>query len=331
MIKSCMNESNDSPPTRGWDTYWQGARDSGAYAADGVTHPAVATFWDLALAEVISSQRSIRILDIATGSGAVVERLTQRVSGGNCEITCVDFSAAAIESVRGRFPEVTGLVADANSIPLDDSTFDLVTSQFGIEYAGPAALSEATRLLAPGGTLILMMHVRPGVIYQECAAALDAIRRTRQSKFVPRALTFFEAGFAAVRGADRSSYDKAALELNPSIQELESILSEHGEHVAGETVVRLYADVQKIHSGIQHYEPDEVLGWLRAMDQELAEYERRMQSMCDSARDANGFAGICEHIRTQGLHVDRSEPLMIDAKALPIGWILRATRRDQAA
>ena len=269
-----MNESNDSPRTRGWDTYWQGARESGAYSADGVTHPAVATFWDAALTEVVSGDRSCRVLDIATGSGAVVERLTQRATDGNFEVTCVDISAAAIESVRTRFPGFAGLVADANSIPLDDSAFDLVTSQFGIEYAGPAALGEAMRLLAPGGTLILMMHVRPGIIYQECAAALDAIQRTRKSMFVPRALTFLEAGFAAVRGADRANYDKAALELNPSIQELESVLSEHGEHVAGETVVRLYSDVQKIHSGIQHYEPDEVLGWLRAMDKELEEYER---------------------------------------------------------
>ena len=326
-----MNKSNDSPPTRGWDTYWQGARNSGAYAADGVTHPAVATFWDAALTEVLSNGRSSKILDIATGSGAVVGRLTQSASHGNHEVTCVDISTAAIESVLGRFPGVIGLVADANSIPLDDSAFDLVTSQFGIEYAGPAALSEATRLLAPGGTLILMMHVRPGVIHRECAAALDAVQRTRKSMFVPRALTFLEAGFAAVRGADRSSYENAALALNPAIEELESILSEHGEHVAGDTIVRLYSDVQEIHSGIQHYDPDEVLGWLRTMDMELAEYERRMQSMCDSATDADQFAEICERIRRQGLDIDSSEPLMISDNTLPIGWILRATRRDQAA
>ncbi|MDH3480288.1 MAG: methyltransferase domain-containing protein [Gammaproteobacteria bacterium] len=325
-----MNNSNDSPPTRGWDTYWQGARNSGAYASDGVNHPAVATFWNTALTEVLRHGGSRRILDIATGSGAVVERLIQSTGDGNHEITCVDISAAAIDSVSSRFPGVVGLVADANSIPLDDAAFDLVTSQFGIEYAGPAALSEGTRLLAPGGTLILMMHVRPGIIFEECAAALDAVRRTRNSRFVQRALAFFEAGFAAVRGADRTDYDKAALELNPAIEELESILSDHGEHVAGDTIVRLYSDVREIHGGIQHYEPDEVLRWLRRMDQELAEYEGRMQSMCDSATDANGFAGICERIGAQGLHVDRSEPLMTADRASAIGWVLQATRRDRA-
>jgi ubiquinone/menaquinone biosynthesis C-methylase UbiE len=326
-----MNKSNDSPPARGWDTYWQGARNSGAYASDGVNHPAVATFWNDALTEALGQGGGRRILDIATGSGAVVERLIESTGDRNHDITCVDISAAAIESVRSRFPGVVGLVADANSIPLHDSAFDLVTSQFGIEYAGPAALSEATRLLAPGGTLILMMHVRPGVIYEECAAALDAVRRTQNSRFVQSALAFFEAGFAAVRGADRTGYDKAALELNPAIEELESILSEHGEHVAGDTIVRLYSDVREIHGSIQHYEPDEVLGWLRRMDQELAEYERRMQSMCDSATDANGFAEICERIVARGLHVILSEPLMAGDTASAIGWVLRATRRDQAA
>lgn len=325
-----MNKSNDSP-TRGWDTYWQGARNSGAYASDGVNHPAVITFWNTTLKEVLGQGGSCRVLDIATGSGAVVERLTESASDGKHEITCVDISAAAIESVRSRFSGVAGLVADANSIPLDDATFELVTSQFGIEYAGPAALSEATRLLAPGGTMILMMHVRPGIIFEECAAALDAVRRTQKSMFVQRALAFFEAGFAAVRGADRTDYDKAALELNPAIEELESILSDHGEHVAGDTIVRLYSDVREIHGGIQHYEPDEVLRWLRTMDKELAEYERRMQSMCDSATDANRFAEICERIGAQGLHIDRSEPLLTGDRASAIGWVLQATRRDPAA
>ncbi len=322
-----MNNTNDTQSARGWETYWHSARDAEAYAAGGVSHPVVTSFWDSTLSELLAAPVDTKILDIATGSGAVVERLTHQRESGHYEITCVDISDAAISSVRSRFPETIGVVANAGSIPLESSQYDLVTSQFGIEYAGLAAVDEAARLLARGGTLVLLMHIRPGVIFRECATALDAIRRTQKSGFVPRALKFFEAGFAAVRGADRAPYDQAALQLNPAIQELESILSEHGEHVAADTIVKLYSDVQRVHSRIQYYEPNEVLGWLRTMDSELSEYGERMASMCEAAIDERAFMEVCENLRRLGLDIIKAEPLYPADGRLPIAWILRAGRQ----
>ena len=313
---------------RGWDTYWEGTRDAEAYASGGVSHPVVTSFWDKTLGNPLTTPLGSKILDIATGSGAVVERLVQQPGTKDCEVTCVDISAAAIDVVRGRFPNVVGVVADARSIPLDSGRYDLVTSQFGIEYAGLAAIDEASRLLAPGGSLILMMHIQPGIIFRECSTALDAIRRTQKSRFVPHSLRFFEAGFAAVNGADRAPYDKAGLHLNPAIQEIESILSEHGEHVAGDTIARLYSDVQQIHGRIQHYDPNEVLGWLRTMGRELSEYEERMASMCGAATDDKHFREVCENLHGQGLDIIAGEPLSATNDDLPIAWILHAIRSN---
>ena len=314
---------------RGWDTYWEGTRDAEAYASGGVSHPVVASFWDNALSDYFATREDGKILDIATGSGAVVERLTQQSGTESYEVTCVDISAAAIDVVRSRYPNVVGVVADAKSIPLDSGQYDLVTSQFGIEYAGLAAHDEASRLLATDGSLILMMHIRPGVIFDECATALDAIKRTRTSGFVTYAKRFFEAGFAAVRGADRASYDRAGLQFNPAIQEVKSVLSEHGEHVAGDTIARLYSDVQRIHGRIQYYEPDDVLSWLRTMDSELSEYEERMASMCDAATNVKIFSKVCENLRRRGLEIVTGEPLVAANDKLPIAWILHATRPNQ--
>lgn len=324
----CMNKPNDSQPMHGWDAYWKGTRDAEAYASGGVSHPIVASFWDNTLSELLGTRESSKILDIATGSGAVVERLTQQSDTQNCEVTCVDISDAAIDVVRRRFPNIVGIVADAKSIPLDSGQYDLVTSQFGIEYAGVAAIDEASRLLALDGSLILMMHIQPGVIFRECATALDAIRHTQKSGFVPLSLRFFEAGFAAVRGADRAPYDQAALQFNPAIQEIESVLSKHGEHVAGDTIAKLYSDVQQIHSRLQYYEPNDVLAWLRTMDNELSEYAERMASMCNAAIDNKSFDKMCENLRGQGFDIVTAEPLVATDDELPIAWILRAIRSN---
>jgi len=321
-----MSTTNESKPTRGWDAYWQGARRADAFAAGGVTHPAVASFWDNVLGELLARDEAPRVLDLATGSGAVVERLMQNPAGPGCKVTCVDLSSAAIDNVCERFPDVRGVVADALDIPLDAGQFDLVTSQFGLEYAGPGAFDEAARLLAKNGSLVLLMHVKPGIIFDECAAALDAVQRTQRCRFVELSRQFLEAGFAAVRGADREAYDRAGSQLNPAIQELESILQQYGEHVAGDTIVRLYTDVQRFHSRIQHYEPKEVLSWLGTMNSELAAYEARMASMLDAAIDEAGFAELAHRFESLGIRVVESAPFSAGPGSPPVAWALRAIR-----
>jgi ubiquinone/menaquinone biosynthesis C-methylase UbiE len=328
MIDACMDKTNKSNTTRGWSTYWDGARDAEAYASGGVSHPMVASFWDATLSEFLATHVNAKILDIATGSGAIIERLSEQPDASLKNVTCVDIAESAIQSVNCRFPDVVGVVADAKSIPLESSQYDLVTSQFGIEYAGLVALDEAVRLLAPDGSLVMLIHIQSGVIFSECATALDAIERTLKSEFIPHSLQLFETGFAAIGGAERASYDQAALQLNPAIQELESVLAEYGKQVAGDTIVRLYSDVQQIHSRMQYYEPDDVLGWLRTMDNELSEYAERMASMCEAAIDESTFDEVCENLRGQGFNIVKGEPLFSAGDKLPFAWILRARRSN---
>lgn len=310
----------------GWGAYWTGAQDTNAFTGGGVSHPLVASFWRSTLPEVLGSTDRAMVLDIASGSGAVVEILVQQPGIELSNITCVDLSKAAIAGLTERFAGLTGIVCDAKSIPLASGRFDLVTSQFGAEYAGKEAVSEAARLVAPGGSLVCLLHKRPGVIYEECDTALSAIRRTQQCNFVSLARQLFETGFAAVRGADRAPYEIAAAALNPAILELESLLEQHGEHVAGGTVARLYGDVARIHGRMPHYSPDEVLSWLDGMDFELEQYARRMASMCSAALDANSFADVCDTVKALGFALIRSDTLDATGSGHSLAWVLHASR-----
>jgi SAM-dependent methyltransferase len=267
-----------------------------------------------------------KIIDVASGNGAVIERALTIFTTEQPEFTCVDVSDAAINNVRERLPQVHGVVADARSIPLDSKSFAVVTSQFGVEYAGLDAVDEIARLVSDGGQIALLMHNLNGSIHKECAANLDAIVQVQESNFIPLCIETFSAGFAAVRGADRAPYDEAAKRLDPAVRALEAIAAEHGEHVADDTIARLYSDVGRIHSEIQHYEPTEVIAWLRRMDDELKAYAGRMESMTAAAIDSESFDKICSGLTGKGFTINRADTLVATNQDLPMAWVLVASR-----
>ena len=320
--------SDTAPVADSWDTYWHGTGDIGAYSAGGVTHPAILAFWDDFFEGVERDYSTPKIIDIASGNGAVVERALSIFAGQPPDFTCLDVSAAAIANIRERFPHVHGIVTDAGSIPLESGSFDIATSQFGVEYAGPQAINEVARLLAPGGRLALLLHNQAGSIHRECVESLDAITRLQESRFIPCAIEMFSAGFEAVRGADRAAYEAAAKKLSPAIGILEAIMKQYGPHVAGDTISRLYNDVAQVHENIQNYEPDEVLDWLSRMDTELVAYAERMSSMSESASDSAAFKKICDGLRSRDCTIQRAVPLMVPDHELPLAWVLIAEKNS---
>jgi SAM-dependent methyltransferase len=97
-----------------------------------------------------------RVLDVATGTGVVA------VTAGRmgAQVTGIDLSPVlierAVENAKiAQLANVSFREADAEALPFESHTFDVVTSQFGHMFAPRAelALSEMLRVLKPGGTL----------------------------------------------------------------------------------------------------------------------------------------------------------------------------------
>lgn len=322
-----MTDKPANPATHAaqdWDRYWRGAGEADAWTAGGARHPAIRSFWMDFFASAREANPSPRLLDIASGSGAVIECALEVFEGSAVDAWSLDSSEAAIEGLRQRFPGITGLVCDARSIPPDAGRFDLVTSQFGVEYAGLEAASSLPGSLAPGGWIALLLHHSGGVIQAECAANRNAARRVQAAGFVTLARDMFEAGFAAVRGADRKAYDDAAAQLAPALRVVEDIVREYGQEVAAGTVAQLYGDVARIHERLPHYDPNEVLGWLERMDLELEAYAGRMASMLGAAVDGPGFERLCQSLTEQGCILDQAGPYSASDDEAPLGWALVA-------
>jgi demethylmenaquinone methyltransferase/2-methoxy-6-polyprenyl-1,4-benzoquinol methylase len=92
------------------------------------------------------------VLDVATGTGLVAERLLAR----GHEVTGLDQSPDMLAAARRRFDGRVQLVeASATAIPFPEASFDHLTFTYLLRYVDDpgATLAELARVVRPGGTV----------------------------------------------------------------------------------------------------------------------------------------------------------------------------------
>lgn len=107
-----------------------------------------------------ASSKGLRVLEIGVGMGADYEQWLR--AGANA--TGVDLSSSSLAQTRRR-RELAGLnvdlrLADAENLPFEDATFDVVYS-YGVMHHSPdtaKCIREAWRVLKPGGEARIMLY-----------------------------------------------------------------------------------------------------------------------------------------------------------------------------
>lgn len=100
------------------------------------------------------------VLDVATGTGLVAERLLQ----AGHRVTGLDQSPDMLALARTRFGDAVELVeASAESLPFGDASFDHLTFTYLLRYVDdPAAvLRELARVVRPNGTVAMLEFAVP--------------------------------------------------------------------------------------------------------------------------------------------------------------------------
>ncbi len=118
--------------------------------------------WKDAMLDWLAPRQGQRLLDVAGGTGDIAFRFLRRAPGATATVLDMTESMltegqrrAEAESLAGRLNWVVG---DAMSLPFPDAAFDVYTISFGIRNVTriEAALSEAFRVLRPGGRLMVL-------------------------------------------------------------------------------------------------------------------------------------------------------------------------------
>jgi SAM-dependent methyltransferase len=306
-----MNSSSE-----GWSDYWErdGAGGEVFVNARGEAHPALASFWQAAFS---GAPAGTRIIDIASGAGSVFAHLPE---DHDYELTASDISGVALESLGQRIPEVTTLLCPAEAIPVDDASFDMVVTQFGIEYAGVPAFDEAARLVAPGGRFVGLCHYRDGYIDSENRAQLDEAKVVKDCGFIDAAIVLAKAAFTSDAARLKKAQDAFVAIASPVGEGMRR--HRKGIHTY------LFQGFRRLYENRRQYALADVTGWLDAMRGELDKTVDRLERICDAALSADDVEQIRQLFEARGLKEVNCTPFETAENQLPVAWQLVAMKEE---
>ncbi|WP_394388109.1 class I SAM-dependent methyltransferase [Shewanella woodyi] len=132
-----------------------------------------------------------KFLDIATGNGALTLLASVYLENTGIEVEGIGIDLAKISTDISELKIADNLSlffksgVDCTHLPFNDNEFDLVVSQFGIEYSNlDIAIPEALRVLKKKGYLSLVVHHEHSMIILRNSKILAFLNDPRISLFL---------------------------------------------------------------------------------------------------------------------------------------------------
>ena len=294
-----------------WDRFWSYDRLSsfGTGSGAGNYGEPIAAGWRDFFAALPAGAR---VLDLCTGNGAIAVIAVD--SGDRLEVTGADLAAvrpaAFVTSNKQQLKQIRFLDhTPAEQLPLADSSFDAVVSQYGVEYSDLAqSLPEAVRVLAPGGRLRFATHAAEG------AVAADTRRAIADADFLLDDLDFAEiaaACFQAILDVERGRAQGGAAQLAAQVrystfrEGLQAIAQRAG---AGAGAGADAAMLTSVHGSLttlfqQRSSHDEVALVAKVTDlrAEVEAHRQRQRALLAAALSTEQIAALAERLTSLGL------------------------------
>ncbi len=303
-----MNSQGD------WADYWlkEGVTGEVFVNQQGQKPPELIDHWQNVFREQ-PGQSSV--LDIASGAGSIYADLPDNQH----ELHATDISIEALKLQLKRIEGISATVCGAEKLPFPANQFDLIVSQFGIEYAGTGAFQEAVRVLAPESRIALLCHYRNGYVDSRMAPQLAGARIAHESGFTEKAAELIKARLAGTKSA---RFQRAKHEFIECERKLAASLDEHSEGIH----VHLYQGFKKMYQNYLSYEEEDILNWLRGVQVEVQTSVGRLSAMDKATMVEDDVVAVCETLSLAGCREATYEPFTTSRHELPLAWSLSATK-----
>lgn len=168
-------------------------------------------------------RKGMKVLDIAGGTGDLTAQFSRRV-GPEGEVVLADINDAMLKVGRDKLRDrgVVGNVryvqADAEELPFDDNTFDVITIAFGLRNVTDKdkALRSMLRVLKPGGRLLILEFSKP------VSATLNQVYDFYSFNILPK------MGQVVANDADSYQYLAESIRMHPDQETLKSMMETAG-------------------------------------------------------------------------------------------------------
>ncbi|HEX9954434.1 MAG TPA: class I SAM-dependent methyltransferase [Allosphingosinicella sp.] len=251
-----------------------------------------------------------RVLDLATGDGAVLKKIREVRS---------DLQLVGVDSAPSLPPSPPGISLRAGvsmeSMPFKDGSFDAVVSQFGYEYGDTRAIAgEVGRLLRPGGGLALLIHRSDGPIVAHNLPRRDALRwALAPGGYLSKA--------RALAGARRLVALPTPAAFRSAADEAQRLYP--GQSVGAEFLTAVWQTLEMGRSK----PPNESLEVFDTLEKKALNEIERIETLERAACDPARIKAILAEVEDAGLDVQAPAELIEGGSGRSFAWWLSATRR----
>mgnify|MGYP000111985515 FL=1 len=287
-----------------WNQYWKENPDSKVLFTgdDGKSILDFEHFWSKNLPNETEMQS---VIDIACGAGALFQIFGDKRFHRKVGLDC---SVDALNSLKKNVPDAQVILNKASQLPKEKLIeFDLIVSQFGIEYLGAEAIKNMPTMMKEGSRFIALCHYKNGHIYS----------RYNREKEGMESLFEIHAFENALQIADLIVTDPNVYE-NRAKQYLSHLSTLDNKWCAGS--LHFVNGIKQLFLAYKHYEHSDILAWIKGFEQQLETIYRRVSAICDVALSTSDIKQI-----TNGKYSDSwvVRPFLLKNKNLPVAWDLR--------